>query len=114
MTSRATDSDFSSTCTSAKSRRRGRSFCCSTSIRSCARRSKEPGEDQVRHLLRLRGHVVVLLRQNPRRHHLVEDPEDRLRHELRVEVAAERPLPLAAADELAKEVQVVGYLLQRR
>jgi hypothetical protein len=45
--------------------------------------------------------------QDPRRHHLVEDPEERLREELARQVRAQAALPLGLLDDAVDELEVV-------
>ena len=50
---------------------------------------QQPGEHQIRDLLRVHGELVLFLREDPRGHHLVEHAEHRLGHQLRMEGAPE-------------------------
>src|SRR5205085_11200672 len=45
-------------------------------------------QNEIRNLLRLRPKLVVLLREHPRSDHLVENADDELPHQLRVDGAA--------------------------
>src|SRR5688572_20686020 len=70
-------------------------------------RSQKAGQNQIGDLLALCAEVVGLLGEDPGGHHLIEDSEDRLGHELRMHVAAEAAFLLAVLDDAPDDVEVV-------
>src|SRR5438105_15800514 len=73
--------------------------------------SQQSVEHQIRDAVRLIGQRVLLVRQHPRRHHLVEHAEERFRYELRMQVAAKHAGGLPLLHNFAEDAEVVADFL---